>query len=109
MTDAVSREIADLAARQTGWRQKLLEKGGTLANVITALEGAPEWEDVVAHDEFALQIMAMRPPPWRAGDKAPWTPQPWTDADDIATAAWCQHQGIAATAPRPTFFAFGVW
>ena len=56
----MSDEIDALAARQTDWRQKLLEKGGTLANVITALKGAPEWEGVIAHDEFALQIIAIK-------------------------------------------------
>jgi hypothetical protein len=35
-----------------------------LANALTALRRAPEWQGVLAYDEFALVTMLMKAPPW---------------------------------------------
>jgi predicted P-loop ATPase len=63
-----------------------------LANAITALRQAPEWEGVLAYNEFTVGTAALKPPPWpdsSVGD--------WTDQEDRLTADWLQHQGIMAS------------
>jgi predicted P-loop ATPase len=60
-----------------------------LANAITALRSAPEWQGVLAYDEFSMQTVARACPPWtdaRAGN--------WTDQEDLLTTDWLQHHGI---------------
>jgi predicted P-loop ATPase len=65
-----------------------------LRNAIIALRGAPEWQGVLAYDEFGLTTMAMKPPPWlRAQDNA-WKPRAWTDHEDVLATDWLQAQGI---------------
>jgi len=78
-----------------GWRDCLLmsEKGAVravLANAITALRCAPEWEGVLAFNEFSMNTVALKPPPWPAGSGQ----TDWTDHEDRLTADWLQHQGI---------------
>lgn len=65
-----------------------------LANAVTALRRAPQWDGVLAYDEFALITMMMKPPPWLKGKDNAWTPQHWTDRDDVLTADWLQHNSI---------------
>ena len=65
-----------------------------LANAITALRRAPEWQGVLGYDEFKLTTVALRPPPWRKGEDNTWEEQQWTDRDDTLTANWLQHRGI---------------
>jgi predicted P-loop ATPase len=64
-----------------------------LANALFALREAPEWEGVLAYDEFALSTMAMQPPPWGRGSND-WTPSRWSDCDDVRAAEWLQCEGI---------------
>jgi predicted P-loop ATPase len=87
------QELAD-------WRSELLrtptmQPRPLLANAITALRCAPEWEGVLAYDEFQLTTMALRPPPWLKHEDNTWERQRWTDRDDALTANWLQHQGIS--------------
>jgi predicted P-loop ATPase len=63
-----------------------------LANALIALRQAPEWDGVLAYDEFALVTMVMKAPPWSTDHR--WTPTPWSDRDDALTADWLQHNGI---------------
>jgi hypothetical protein len=108
----VSVEVPQLAAKQdfeteleTGveeidWRDLLIKSadsknkpGGPkpiLANAITALRFAPEWQGVLAYDEFALRVFARKERPWPGGTTGP----RWTDNDDRLTANWLQHEGI---------------
>jgi hypothetical protein len=85
----------------TGWRAALLLSSKNtpkplLANALIALRHAPEWEGVLAYDEFALVTMQLKPPPWlKHEDNC--TPKQWTDRDDALTADWLQHQGIGLT------------
>jgi predicted P-loop ATPase len=65
-----------------------------LRNAIIALSHAPEWQDVLAYDEFAMATMAMRPPPWRKAEDNDWKSIPWIDTDDIKAAEWLQSQNI---------------
>ena len=71
-------------------------KTAILANALIALREAPEWQGVLAYDEFALATMQMKPPPWLI-DEDNWTPRQWTDRDDALTADWLQHQDIDVT------------
>jgi predicted P-loop ATPase len=60
-----------------------------LANAITALRRAPEWQGVLAYDEFRSNVVALRPTPWGANVKGG-----WTDQEDRLTAEWLQHERI---------------
>jgi hypothetical protein len=85
-----------------GWRGDLMltptkQPKPLLANVLIALRRAPEWQGVLAYDEFGLATMAMKPPPWLKGQDNSWTLQQWTDRDDVLTTDWLQHQGIGIT------------
>lgn len=87
------------AAFSTEWRKNLLlnedqEPRPVLANAITALRGAPEWDGVLWHDAFAVTTVARKPPPWIERGKEPWTDTPWADRDDALVANWLQHQEI---------------
>jgi hypothetical protein len=64
-----------------------------LANAITALRGAPEWQGVLWHDAFATTTVARKPPPWIGRPQA-WSDTPWADRDDALVADWLQHQDI---------------
>ena len=91
-------KLAALQQEQSGWHSDLLrtpngQPKALLANGIIALRRAPEWQAVLAYDEFALSIIAQKPPPWLKTDND-WTPQRWTDRDDALTTNWLQHQGI---------------
>jgi predicted P-loop ATPase len=77
------------------WRDGLIKNPlskqpkALLANAITALRDAPEWQDVLRFDEFALTVVAVN---------APWAKartMRWSDGDDIRAANWLQHQGIS--------------
>jgi predicted P-loop ATPase len=90
--DAFQEEI-------NGWRSDLLltptkQPRPLLRNAIIALRRAPEWQGVLAYDEFALATMAVKPPPWLKAQDNAWTPQLWTDRDDTLTTDWLQQQGI---------------
>lgn len=98
-----ARAVIDAAARREAagdaapWRSLLIcsEKGAPLAllaNAITALRSAPEWQGVLAFDEFAVRSNKLKAPPFMAG-QAGW----WTDDDDIRTADWLQHRGISVS------------
>jgi predicted P-loop ATPase len=81
------------------WRSELLvtptnKPKPLLANAITALRLAPEWQGVLAYDEFQLATMALRPPPWLKNKDNTWESQRWTDRDDALTADWLQHRSI---------------
>jgi predicted P-loop ATPase len=99
--DAVRMLIAatrPAAAFSNEWRKELLlndegEARPVLANAITALRGAPQWQGVLWHDAFATATVARKPPPW-VRDPQGWTDTPWADRDDALVADWLQHQDI---------------
>jgi predicted P-loop ATPase len=101
MRDTTSPALAELQDELSGWRTALLfSRKNTpkplLANALIALRHAPEWQGVLAYDEFALVTMQMKPPPWLKHEDN-WKPQQWTDRDDARTADWLQHQDIGVT------------
>jgi predicted P-loop ATPase len=93
--------LADLQDELSGWRSLLLVSPkkipkAVLANALIALRQAPEWQGVLAYDEFAVATMVLKPPPWLKNEVG-WVPKQWTDRDDALTADWLQHQDINVT------------
>ena len=77
------------------WHQHLLmtDRGtprAVLANAITALRLAAEWDGVLGFNELSMTTVALKPPPWPMGATA----DEWTDQEDRLTADWLQHNGI---------------
>ena len=60
-----------------------------LANAITALRLAPEWQGALAFDEFRSNVVTLRRTPW--GSRVDGG---WTDHEDRLTAEWLQRQRI---------------
>ena len=60
-----------------------------LANAIAAFRHAPEWGGVLAFNEFAYGMVALKPAPWGVVPKGE-----WTDHEDRLAAEWLQRQGI---------------
>ncbi|MDR3741596.1 MAG: VapE family protein, partial [Terracidiphilus sp.] len=90
-----------VAAQPSGnWRdQLLLNLNSTvkplLANAITALRNAPEWNNVLAHDEFAHVTVLQKAAPWmKPGAELP---VEWSPNDDILATEWLHHQGISVS------------
>lgn len=54
-----------------------------LSNVYQILAHRPEWQEVVAYDEFALCIVKRKPPPYEGG-----TAGEWDATDDSRAAMW---------------------
>ena len=86
-----------------GWRGELMltptkQPRPLLENAVIALRRAPEWQSVLAYDEFGLATMAMKPPPWLKAQDNAWTPQLWTDRDDVLATCWLQREGIGVSA-----------
>ena len=95
----MSERLEAFQQEMNGWRGDLLltptkQPKPLLRNAIIALRRAPEWDGVLAYDDFALATMAMKPPPWLKARDNTWTPQLWTDRDDTLTTDWLQAQGI---------------
>ncbi len=77
------------------WLAQLLrnEAGDTkalLQNAVLMLRHSPEWKDVLAYNEFSLQVETALPAPW---------PQSrpgiiWDEDADSRTACWLQAHGI---------------
>jgi predicted P-loop ATPase len=63
---------------------------GILANAITALRRAPEWQGALSFDEFSLRFVTRRETPWGCVEK-------WSDQEDRLLANWLQHHGIIAS------------
>lgn len=83
------------ASSSANWRSRLIgNRDGSpkpiLANAITALQLAPEWDGVLGFNEFSMATVTLKPAPWPG---AP-TGAEWTDHEDRHTANWLQHQGI---------------
>jgi putative DNA primase/helicase len=80
---------------RVAWRDLLIcsKRSGApkpiLANAITALRLAPDWEGVLAYNEFSLHTVTKKSAPWQG------TPGGnWADYDDARACEWLQHQGI---------------
>jgi predicted P-loop ATPase len=60
-----------------------------LANAIIVLRESPEWEGVLAFNEFTLYAVTKNAAPWQ--DKGG---SDWTGHDDSKTSEWLQHHGV---------------
>jgi predicted P-loop ATPase len=72
---------------------KTTDKGAVrpiLANLILFLRHHPDWQNVLAFDEFASQVVIRNLPPW--GPEAP--DCPWTDHYEALTRSWFEQQDI---------------
>jgi hypothetical protein len=79
---ATKRAVVSIQ-REEHWTDGLMRNNrgvplGHLRNVLHALSHAPEWQGVLAYDEFAARVITRKPPPWggatgpsqvRAGDQ----------------------------------------
>src|ERR1051326_865891 len=75
------------AQRDGEWKATLLTNPKRsplplLANAVTALRRAPDWQDVLQFDEFALSTKVRHSPPWEGGMLAP---RVWGPRDDSLT------------------------
>jgi predicted P-loop ATPase len=94
--DVASRK-AKATNKTPGWRKNLIgSKDGTpkgnVANAITALRLAPEWQGVLAYDEFALVTRVTHSPPWEGAGPVQ---RDWAALDDVLATNWLQHNGIS--------------
>lgn len=73
------------------WREALIYKKNDIvscvANVVEILINRPEWQGVIAYDEFAQRIVRLKPAPYAQHFIAQQTDE-WTDGDDTLTATW---------------------
>lgn len=81
------------------WRSRLMwtetQTGAyltkNLANALTILSHHPDWEGVLAFDEFAQKTVALKAPPSHGRAFEPQSyPHKWGDHDDALAAAWLQ-------------------
>lgn len=87
--------IEEIEQANPNWEKRLiLTANGTpkalLANAIKALKYAPEFHGVLAFDEFRLDTVTLKSPPWKGGAGG----KTWTDHEDRLTADWMQNHGI---------------
>ncbi|MFA6015883.1 MAG: virulence-associated E family protein [Gallionellaceae bacterium] len=79
-----SRE-PELAPTGAAWELRLLRKNGELiaclANVHDILANAPEWQGVIAFNQFEMRVVKLKPPPYHGG-----TTGEWDSTDDTCTA-----------------------
>jgi predicted P-loop ATPase len=81
------------APGERGWRANLILNKeelpkAILANVLTALREAPEFQGVLAYDEFSLSVVTKLQAPWQQ------VPGIWTDYDDSRCSEWLQRNAI---------------
>jgi predicted P-loop ATPase len=84
------------ASNAKDWKSQLVYENGkpkaNEANCITALARAPEWKGVLAFNEFANNVVKLKPPPWWRDDIAVGavTTGEWVEGDDVRTVVWFQ-------------------
>jgi predicted P-loop ATPase len=98
-TDGIEGLAGYRPRSEAPWRKGLIRNAqgapkALLANVITALRTAPEWEQRLSFNALSLTTELSAPPPWEAGSNVPWKPRPWTPRDDVLAADWLQHSRI---------------
>jgi len=58
-----------------------------LSNVVHILRNSPDWDGVVAFEEFSGEVVKLRPPPFERGQAGL-----WVDKDDLRTTLWLQQK-----------------
>jgi len=88
----VERVAARITKAQLEKRQLVIKDGNLracLANALDLLRFAPEWQGVLAFNQFSLKIVTKRATPW--GKPAGET---WADRDDALCLDWLERQGV---------------
>lgn len=86
--------VTEIAKAKRAWQRGLLvtKQGApskSLANVMHVLSLHPDWDGVLAYDEFGLAVVSRREPPMRSQDApANYEAGDWTDEDSARTVAW---------------------
>src|SRR5207249_3485743 len=80
--------VMETAPQGGNWYAELIrnDKGAPkalLANAITVLRNAPEWQGVLAYNQFFLNTVTQKPVLWEKVIGAR-----WVDADDIRLTEW---------------------
>jgi predicted P-loop ATPase len=80
------------SATRYDWRKELIRSDNgkilpVLANAVTMLRSAPEWREVLAFNEHALNISTTRDTPWGPVEK-------WADYHTYLLVDWLQHHGL---------------
>lgn len=80
----------------TGWKARMIRgtRGGVLAvvaNAITALRCAEDWQGVLHFNESSMSTVVKCAPPFESTLTVPFS---WGDEHDVLSAAWFQHNGI---------------
>ena len=94
--DAMAKLLDAATSKVAAWRSLLIyrqTKGAPphperlLANAMTALRHAPEWDGVLGFNEFSQQVVTLRPTPWgnEVGSR-------WADRDDSLATEWLQRE-----------------
>ena len=94
--DVAHIEEARARLEREGWRELLARSGndgyvGDERNILTALRWAPDLAGLLSYNEFTLETVITRAPPWRELRSASTT---WTETDDTQCMAWLQTVGI---------------
>jgi predicted P-loop ATPase len=92
---ATKRAVVSIQ-REEHWTDGLMlnDRGvplGILRNVLYALHNAPEWNGILAFDEFGGRVITMKPPPWGGAPV-----EKWEDDHDTRACEWMQEQHIRA-------------
>lgn len=95
VNDYAERERKQSRKTAALWKKRLQKNDQkkplpNVANVVIALEGAPELDGIARLDEFAGKLMLTDCPPWERR----FIMRPWRDADDTELLVWLQHQGL---------------
>lgn len=91
--DGVITEVDDT------WRDTLVWARGALRecvpNVIAVLRHHPEWQGVIAFDEFSQKVVKRKPAPYETLQRFT-QGEEWTDVDDTRVQVWMsKHEGFA--------------
>ena len=84
------------AAPALSWDAEMIRNRNTgepralIANAALALERAPGMEELLAFDEFSLDIALRRQPPWSSREMQ--ADEPWADHDSTGAAVWMQRE-----------------
>ncbi|MEO9682889.1 MAG: VapE domain-containing protein [Tateyamaria sp.] len=93
--DAAADDLRQLIASASEYQEP--QKGNNIANVDNVaqiLESNPVWANVMAYDEFADQLMLLKPVPGTKAPKSRFRPRQWTDNDDISALRWFNRNGF---------------
>ena len=95
IANATEQQAPAWAARPPWMRILISNDNGNpkalLANAIAAFRQAPEWNGVLARDEFSYHTVAKNPTPWSFAGR-------WNEYQDARAAEWLQHHGIHVSA-----------